>query len=318
MDERQKRYWNRLLAELGEPALSTREIRTVRIHRDGPFKNSHAVVYAHGYRHGSIVDSGYRVKHAPRCYHLPLVDTDIKSLTAHYCEECSQLLFDRQVAYRPVARLIRAKCWRDKRHTKVPWKWQERDESRDIGEFQEYAIRRREFLRFGCARKRLPMEGTLQPEIDQRRREAAYRWELQNPPYRAPHTKVVALRDAGVPIDKIARKLKVSPSTIDNRLREVPETVPAADRLALQVAAGGGYSFSRPTVRYIPIGSTAAIPGELVRPRMWTGVAIERDRLTVSQVSEAERIVVPWPKDELPDKWRTLTFRFQSLYKGRI
>jgi hypothetical protein len=70
----------------------------------------------------------------------------------------------------------------------------------------------------------------------------AYRLDLQNPPYRAPHKKVRELRDAGVAIDTIARKLKVSPSTIDNRLYTIPDTVPQADLLALRVKAGGGYS----------------------------------------------------------------------------
>ncbi len=204
------------------------------------------------YRHGSEVGHGLIAKHEPKCIHSPLLDGEWEPLTSKTCPDCGQVLFSEEVVFRPVAarvfndpdtewgikKGIRSALWKDARKAKI------HHEQDDDG-FTHYTARGFETLRFPSQERDLIDVEAAAPEIDHRRREAAFRYELQNPPYRAPHKKVIELRDAGFDINRIARKLKVSPSTIDNRLREVPETLPQVDLLALRVKASGGYSRSQ-------------------------------------------------------------------------
>jgi hypothetical protein len=82
------------------------------------------------------------------------------------------------------------------------------------------------FLGMALRRDELKLEGGIQPEIDQRRKEAAYRWDLANPPREAPHAAVKRRVELGWSVPSIAKFFKVSESTIYNRLRDIPEPPP--------------------------------------------------------------------------------------------
>lgn len=248
-------HWNSVLNAHGLRTVSSREIRVRRLPSRTLKYGNPVVCYTQDpdtlrvYRHGSEVGRGLIAKHEPQCIHSPLLDSEWEFFKP--CPDCGQFLSAAEVVFRPVAarvfndpdqewgikKGIRSALWKDARKAKI------HHEHDDDG-ITRYTARGFEALRFPSQERDSIEVEAAAPEIDQRRREAAFRYELQNPPYRAPHKKVVELRDAGFDINRIARKLKVSPSTIDNRLREVPETSPPKDLLKLRVKAAGGYSWN--------------------------------------------------------------------------
>lgn len=254
-------HWNQVLSDHGQRVLSSREIRVLRLPGRSS-RGSPVVCYVkdsetgHFYRHGSVVGHNLIAVHTPKCLHRPLWDLEWEPLVFKKCPDCG-LLFGGCIDVSPSAAFEhvfndpdaewgmkkgrRSGSWKDARHAKVYHKHEDALPG-SISEYTSYVGSGFEAPRFPEHWTPAQVDGGIAPEIDQRRREAAYRYELQNAPYRAPHKKVVELRDAGLDIDRIARKLKVSPSTIDNRLREVPETAPSVDMRALRAKAGGGYS----------------------------------------------------------------------------
>jgi hypothetical protein len=266
----QDRYWQTVLAEEGLSVISSQQIKTV-VFASPPWKHRVAVVYKRDeetgilHRHGSTVGLGYKrttmrtPKKAP-CMHLLLRDSrwrfpwsgEWTGLQWRLCPDCDKLQTARDVFSVHAVDIIRShrQLWKDRRHTPMrvnPYACADDDsadfKALDAG-FTNVKFTRQRLVMgvFGLRllpRRPIAVSKSPAPEIDQRRREAAFRYELRNPPYRAPHRKVLELRDAGLEIDQIARKLKVSPSTIDNRLREVPETVSCPDLRALHIKAGG-------------------------------------------------------------------------------
>ena len=251
-DVNPRRHWAEVLFDNDLPVLSSRQIRVLRL-KGRSRRGTPVVCYSQNpdtlqrYRHGSEIGFGLIAKHTPLCLHRQLWNEEWESFKR--CPDCQQFLSGGEVVYWPMAERVfkhtsarRNPLWKDTRRTKVPTYNQSADD--EVEDKEEYPAFR--FWGENRAEPRRPvqLDGGIAPEIDQRRREAAFRYELQNPPYRAPHKKVVELRDAGFDINRIARKLKVSPSTIDNRLREVPETSPPKDLLKLRVKAAGGYSWN--------------------------------------------------------------------------
>jgi len=244
-------YWQSVLLRERLGVLSSAEIGTLRIGHTAVvvYRRDEETGQQHTY--GSSVGMGFlaptkRTPSKQPCRHLALASQEWKALRALGCPDChaGYPFFPNQVFSTRAAAIIRSngQLWKDRRHTRVRLD----QDSYGKDDFRSFTPLNSGFVDLWFPRRAprrvLTLDGDTAPEIDQRRREAAFRYELQNPPYRAPHRKVLEMRDAGLPIDRIARRLKVSASTIDNRLWDIPETVPCPDRLVLRVKAGGGYS----------------------------------------------------------------------------
>ena len=302
---RDRENWNAVLALHRLPVLSSREIGTVPVN-DHPFRLTKVVVYRRDpvtfqqYRHGEIAGWGYRrpSKRKPRkepCFHPQLISEELdRPLVFTRCPDCGEFLSGWQVVSLRAVGIIRANegLWKDKKRTPIRWSWQER-EGGEL-EFLTYTgvwtdvrfpSHYRRLLRFDRSEG---WTARVAPEIDQRRLNAAWPYVLSSPDfyeYRAPYAKVRELRDAGFSIAQMARKLKVSERTINNRLADVPETTPPVDRLALRVAASGGHNTQRfwPGVERIPQGSSQALPSKRDVPTKWTWLAVPLGVCTLTE-----------------------------------
>jgi hypothetical protein len=303
----QRMNWAAELAARGLAVVSSREIGTVPAGRPLRLATIAVYRYDEEtnrkYHYGSIIDSGYFLKtistrktEIVRCHHLELEDTR-DGLVFFSCPECHEFPDPNSWISRRAIKIIRpdidpeepwkqSGLWKDKRHTKIPWNLREHESGFEYAEHfaggtNVQLLRRR--LRQGRSwaghpggflapvRRTITLDGAVAPEIDQRRLNAAWSYVLGNPDfyeYRAPYSKVREMREAGFSIPQMAKRLKVSERTIDNRLIDVPDTLPRADVLALRVKASGGYMRPAfwPGADSIPRGDTRTVPSALERP----------------------------------------------------
>lgn len=331
---KERQNWNAILSLARLPVLSSREIAMVRVN-DPPFLLTRVACYRRDpetlrlYRHGETIGWGYqarskRTPKKPRCFHPQLLSEEWGGLVFRYCKDCGQWLNNgSEVVSLRAAKIIRGnrQLWKDRKRTPVYHKSAYDGNGLTEGKGTEYTLNRFEFVRFPSRLERLfyfdRSEGWVErvaPEIERRTLDAAWRYVLSSPDfreYRAPYAKVREMRDAGFSIPQMARKLKVSERTINNRLADVPRTVAPPDLLALRVNASGGYTvrtfWPSNGVDHIPRGSRATSPLEIPRwtRRVW--LPVQRERVTFPlrrgpQSSYDERHNMRFPASKSPHR----------------